>query len=284
MDIRSHKFRLVKLVCVAFILGGTLFTSICAAETIRIGGAGSGLGAMKILAESFEKSHPGIKVRIMPSLGSSGGIKALLNGALDLAISGRTLKAEELNGGAVGVEYARTPFIFVVNKNVTKVDVTTRELEIIYKGQLLKWPDGSRLRLVLRPAGDTDTRIVKSISRGMEQAVNASNSRSEMILAVTDQEAADAVAKIPGAIGGTTLTQIETEKHPVHVLSFNGIKPTLGAMIQGSYPLSKPLFFVSTAKTSPMVKQFIQFAHSAKGQAILTASGALPTTGDKKNK
>lgn len=284
MNVSSHKFRLVKLVCISFILVGTLFTSICAAEIIRIGGAGSGLGAMKILAESFEKSHPGTTIKILPSLGSSGGIKALLHGALDLAISGRVLKAEEMKEGAFAAEYARTPFVFVVNRNVKKVDVTTRELEMIYKRQLLKWPDGSRLRLVLRPTGDTDTMIVKSISREMEQAVNVSNSQSEMILAVTDQEALDAVAKIPGALGGTTLTQIETEKHPVHVLSFNGIKPTLGAMAQGSYPLAKPLFIVSTDKTSSMVKQFIQFAHSAKGRAILTASGAVPTANDKKSK
>jgi phosphate transport system substrate-binding protein len=284
MNILSSNGRSIKPLLLALIMSGTLSSAVQAGEVVRIGGAGSGLSVMKILAEAFEKTHPGTKIRVLPSLGSSGGIKALLHGALDVAISGRTLKSEESKSGAVAVECARTPFVFAVHKNVTKTDVTTRELEMIYKGQMLKWPDGTRIRLVLRPAGDTDTAIVKNISKEMEQAVKASSSRPDMIVAVTDQEAADAVARIPGAFGGTTLAQTETEDHPVKLLSFNGITPTLGALAKGSYPLAKPLCLVTAPTTSAPALQFIRFIRSPQGRAILAKYGTLPAVGDKRTK
>lgn len=284
MNMLFHNTRAMILACVALIMSSTLITPICAAEDIRIGGAGAGLGVIKNLAESFEKSHPGIEVRIMPSLGSSGGIKALLNGALDLAISGRMLKAEELDNGAVAQEFARTPFVFVTHKSVRKSDITSRELESIYNCQLLKWPDGSRIRLVLRPTGDTDTKIIKSFSREMELAVNALSTRSDMIMAITDQEAIEAVAKIPGALGGATLSQTETENNQLQILSLNGVKPTLAALSKGSYTLAKTLYMVSTAKSNHAASQFLQFIRSAKGRAIVAASGALPAAYDKGTK
>jgi phosphate transport system substrate-binding protein len=284
MNRQPWDIRFIKTLLLALLMSATLPAAVPAEDVVRVGGAGSGLGVTKILAKAFEKSHPGIKIKVLPNLGSSGGIKALLHGALDVAISGRALKAEELKDGAVAVECARTPFVFVVHNTVNKADVTTRELEMIYKGQLSKWPDGSRIRLVLRPAGDTDTVIVKNISKEMERAVKASNARPEMIVAVTDQEAADAVAKIPGAIGGATLTQIETENNSVKVLSFNGSKPTLDALAKGSYPLVKPLYLVMAPKTSAAALQFVQYARSAKGRSILATSGAMPIADDKRMK
>lgn len=251
-----------------------------AEDLIRVGGAGTGLGVVKILAGAFEKAHPGTKIKVLPNLGSSGGIKALLHGAIDVAISGRALNGEELKAGGVAVECARTPFILVVNKYVKKADMTKLEMEMIYNGQMQKWPDGTRIRLILRPEGDTDTMILRSISKGMERGVTASNSRPNMILAVTDQEAVDTVVNTPGALGASTLAQVETEKEQVKVLSFDGVRPTAAALAKGSYPLAKPIYMVSTAKTPATALQFIRFARSTKGRAILARSGAMPAAGE----
>ncbi len=284
MDREQRYITCIKALLPALILSGILSTAVQAGDDVRVGGAGSGLGVMKILAGAFEKEHPGIRVKILPSLGSSGGIKALLHGALDVAVSGRPLKGEELRDGAVSVECARTPFVFVVHKKVNKKDITTRELEMIYSGQLLKWPDGTQIRLVLRPAGDTDTLLLGKISKGMEQAVKAANARHDMIMEVTDQEAADAVSKIPGALSASTLVQIKTEKKPLKVLSFNGFTPTPDSLATGRYPLAKPLYLVTAPKTSAAALQFIRFVRSAEGRAILAKSGALPAADDTRTK
>jgi phosphate transport system substrate-binding protein len=251
-----------------------------AGEIVRVGGAGSGLGGMRLLAKAFEAGHPGTKVQVFSSLGSSGGIKALLVGSLDLAVSGRQLKGEEQKGGAVAQEYARTPFVFAVNKSVVKTDISTAELEKIYLGQLLKWPDGSMIRLVLRPDGDTDTKIIKAISPAMERAAKTAAARPGMIYAVTDQECDEALVKTPGAIGPSTLAEIGTEQREVRVLSFNGVKPTVKALVNGNYPLVKPHYLVTAPNSSPAALEFAKFAASAKGRAILGKAGnVVPSSG-----
>lgn len=274
----------IRILLPVLILSGALSTAVQAEDVVRVGGAGFGLGAVKVLAEAFEKGHPGTVIKVLPSLGSSGGIKALLHGALDVAISGRPLKGEELKDGAVSVECARTPFVFVVHEKVSKRDITTRELEMIYNGRLLKWPDGSRIRPVLRPAADTDTMIIGSISKEMEQAVKAATARRDMIMEVTDQEAADAVAKIPGALGTSTTLQIKTEILPLKVLSFNGITPTPAALDAGRYQLAKSLYLVTAQKTPAAALQFIRFVRSAQGRAILARNGAHPAPDSARKK
>lgn len=174
-----------------------------AATKIRIGGTGGALGTMQILAEAFEKKHPHVTVVIVPSLGSGGGIKAMLAGAIDLAVSSRPLKDAERTQGAIGTEYARTPFVFATAAQADVSAITTRELVSIYKGERKTWPDGRPLRLVLRPESDIDTDIVKSLSPAMSQAVNAALAREGMIVAPTDKASADTLENIPGTIGTT---------------------------------------------------------------------------------
>jgi phosphate transport system substrate-binding protein len=50
---------------------------------ITIGGTGAALGTMRVLTAEFGKSSPDIQIRIVPSLGSSGAVKAVLDGAID---------------------------------------------------------------------------------------------------------------------------------------------------------------------------------------------------------
>ena len=83
----------------------TLPGAVAAENVLKIGGTGSALGTMKLLAEAYEKSHPGIRVQILPSLSSTGGIKAAVEGAIDIGLSGRPLKEEERGKGAIQREY-----------------------------------------------------------------------------------------------------------------------------------------------------------------------------------
>lgn len=266
--------------CAALFLllaAGVQFPALATAETvIKIGGSGGALGSMKRLAETFMRSHPGVKIQVLSSLGSSGGIKALMAGALDLAVSGRPLKDDEKANGVTEIQYARTPFVFVVHYKVAKSAVTTHELEQIYGGQLPDWPDGSRIRLVIRPEGDSDTKLLRSISPAMDLAVKSAIGKAGMNFAVTDQDSIDMVAKVPGSLGGATLSQIMTERPPVKILAYNGVKPDVKAMAKGRYPLSKPLYLITMNKSAAAVREFAAFVRSPAGKRILANSGNQP--------
>lgn len=251
------------------------------AENIRIGGSGFGLGVMKILAMTYERSHPGVTIQVIPSLGSAGGIKALGQGALDIAISGRQPTVAEAGNGMVAEEIARTPFAFMANKQASTEGVTIGELERIYGGQITAWTNGVRIRPILRPESDTVTKMVRGISPAMNRAVTLAMSREGMIHAVTDQESAVLAEKTPGAFEGGTLTQVYSEKRQVKVLSFNGVKPSVRGIADGSYPLSIPLYLVMPSSITPAARKFVAYIRSGAGSAILTNNGNLVVMGKK---
>ena len=78
------------------------FSTHALADAIRIGGTGAAIGTIHLLAEAFKHAHPEHTVKILPSLGTSGGLKALQAGALDIALAARDVNAEEKSAGLSG--------------------------------------------------------------------------------------------------------------------------------------------------------------------------------------
>jgi len=257
---RIYGFALSILVITTFMLHPPAF----AGESLKIGGSGSALGVMKMLGLAFEKKHPDIKVEVLPSLGSSGGIKAVSKMVIDIGLSGRPLKSDEQNPQLEIIEYAKTPFIFIANKDVDVTTLSQKEIERLYSGDTLTWPDGKQIRLILRAAYESDTITLKSISPEISKAVDAALSRKGLVTAMTDQETADLIEKTPGAVGTSTLTLITTEKRQVKVLSYNK-----------SYPIYKSLYMVISTRPSEKVKQFLDFIKSSEGKNILAKGGCL---------
>jgi phosphate transport system substrate-binding protein len=243
------------------------------AEELKIGGTGAALATMQLMAQAYAKSHPETKITVLPSLGSGGGIKAVLSGAIQLAVSSRPLTDAEGRLGAVAVPYGRTPFVFATSTRTAVSSLTTRELVDIYAGRTDQWKDGQKIRLVLRPVGDTDSEMIKSISPEMREAKTAAEQRKGLPFAVTDQEAADAIEKLPGALGPSTLTQILSERRQLKALRLNAIEPNAKSIADGSYPLHKELSLVTGPKSPSSVQQFVAFVQSAAGREILQQTG-----------
>jgi phosphate transport system substrate-binding protein len=247
-----------------------------AQEVIQIGGTGSALGSMKALARAFEKSHGKIKVIVMPSLGSGGAIKAVSKGSLSIGVISRALTTAEMNLDIAAVDYAETPLILVVRKDNPVADMSIETLEKIYRGEMRTWPNGERVRLVVRPINDADIVLLKKISSNMSSAVDAACSRVGMLKAITDQENTNLIMKTPGAIGFSTLTQVQSEKSILKILLLNSVRPGLDTLADGSYPHAKKLSMITAKKPSPEVRQFLDFVLSMKGQAILRKTGNVP--------
>lgn len=272
-----------RLLTVCLLLAGLSILPLCpealAGETVRINGSGSGLSMLKPLIGAYRKAHPGIDIKMEKPLGSSGAIKALLAGALDIAASSKPLKSDEAAKGAIASEYGKTPLVIVTEKNVKKTNITTRELEEIYAGRTGTWPDGEKIRIILRPAADIDTTILRSLSTAMSNAIDTARSQHGMILAVTDPDASDQVSRTRGAIGATTVAGLIDEKLPLNVLSLNNVKGTPATLANGSYPLAKDIRFITTANTSREARKFLEFVYSAQGRALAAKAGIL--TSDK---
>ena len=243
------------------------------ADQIKLGGTGGALGTMRLLAGAFEASHPDTRILVLPSLGSSGGIKALLAGAIQVAVSARPLTDAEAAMGAVQLPYGRTPFVFATHTDNPVSDLSLDALVDIYAGNLKNWPDGRRIRLVLRPLGDSDSAMVRSISPAMREAKRQAEIRKGMLFAVTDQDTADNIEKIPGALGTTTVAQILSEQRAIKALRLNGVEGNPRALAEGRYPLSKQFFIVTSDPAPAQVRAFVAFVKSPQGRQILQRTG-----------
>ena len=244
-----------------------------AAQGISIGGSGTGLGTMRVLADAFARSSPGFQATVVLGLGTGGSIKALAGGAVDLAVTARPMKPDERALGIEETEYARTPFLFAVSTTSKVTAITTAELAQIYSGTLSSWPDGTPIRVVLRPASDSDTEFVRSLSPEVARGVSIAQARRGVAFAVTDQDAATDIERIAGAIGPSALALLVSEKRKLKTLKLDGVEPTAANIASGAYPYYKKMFLVTGAKTPAKVQQFIAFIRSPAGRKILADTG-----------
>lgn len=250
----------------AFLLSvglGLLTPQWVQAERVRIGGAGSAMGSMRALAEAFQKTHPDFQYELLPNAGSSGGIKAVVNGVLQIGLITRHSFAEEKANDLQVLEYGRTPLIFITNKPNVK-GLKYSEITDIYAGRLNKWPDGQPVRLVLRPLKNADTLIFAKSSPEMNAALDAAHQRKGLTVAITADEAIEIVSRVPGSLCSSTL-------------AVDGVEPTLENLKNGRYPYYKPLYLTyDAAKSTALVNRFVEFVRSPQAQGLLAKWGSAP--------
>lgn len=243
------------------------------AEEIMIGGTGAALGTMQMLADAYTKQQSDVSFKVLPSLGSGGGIKAMLANSIQVAVSARPLNAAETQAGAASFEYGSTPFVFVTPRSTKADGITTQNLVDIYAGKLNQWPDGGQIRLVMRPIGDSDSEIIKNISPAMRDAKSLAEQRKGMLFTVTDQETVESIETTPGALGPSTLALVLSEKRALKVLALDGVVPDAKSIADGTYPLFKRMYIVTGPKLSPAAQGFVKFVGSPAGRDILTQTG-----------
>lgn len=249
------------------------FPHASGASEIRLAGTGNALGTMKLIAKAYNQSHPHNKAVVFESLGSSGGIRAVSKGALEIALSSRPLTEDETQLGLRATEYARSPTVFAVRIQNKTTRITVNEIVAIYSGKLTHWPDGTLVRPVLRQPGEDHIQQLLKLTPEMEHALNLAKVRPGMPYAVTDQDAANKLESIPGGFGISTLSLILSEKRALRALALDGVEPTLENAQSGRYTLMKPFYYVLPKHPSSASLEFIGFLNSADGRAILRSNG-----------
>lgn len=257
------------LACASFASGAWAQENV-----LKIGGTGTTLATMQLLGSAFEKANPGVSVNVLSSLGSTGGIKAAIAGAIDIAVSARPLTDDERRQGAVALEYGRSPLVFAVSRTLAANSITMAELVDIYAAKMNRWPDGTAIRLILRPETDVNTISLKAMSPQMRDAVTAAGKRPGMLFALTDQETTENLAKIPGSIGPTALCEIVTDTPQLlKVLMLDGVEPSVAAIVDGSYPYYFRFYLITGQKPAVLIERFIAFVQSESGKRILIDAG-----------
>lgn len=245
------------------------------AATLRIAGTASGTAGLGLLASAYMRAHPGARVEVLPPTGSAGGIRAVIEGGADLAVSHRPPTLAERARAALDVmPYSRTPFVIAVHRDLGIERIGTAELAALYREDAPAFGNGRRARPVLHMADALDTALLRSLSPAVAAAFDHAAARCSTLDAATDAHCADLIERTPGAFGPSTLALIESEQRPLTPLAIDGFPaPTPEHVTSGAYPWSKPLLLVQAGSPAPAVGRFVDFACSAPARRLLAMAG-----------
>jgi len=242
------------------------------ADAVRLGGTGSALGTMALLAQAYRKLDPSFRLEVVPNLGSSGGVKALIAGSVQIAATSRAPKPAELAAGLHVLAYGRTPFVVATAKDGVG-GLTRAQIAALYAGRATRWADGQPVRLVLRPANDIDTELTAAMSPQIAEAVAQAMSREGMVVGMTDQDAVDAIERLPGGVGASSLAVLLSERRRARALAVDGVEPTAANLASGRYPYAKSMYLLTGAEAPAAVRAFAAFVGSEAGRRILAETG-----------
>lgn len=256
--------------------GGTDANTTSGTTTSLKGGVATG-GSTSVekviggLSEAFMEEYSGVDVTYDPT-GSGAGITGAADGTLDIGLSSRALKEEELAKGLVSTTFALDGIAVVVNSSNTVSDLSMEQVAKLATGEITNWsevggPDAPVV-LVGREAG-SGTRD------GFESIVGvADNCQYEQELTSTGAVMA-AVKANPNAFGYISLASVDDS---VKVVTIDGVAPSEETVKDGSYKIQRPFVFVTKEgeELSAQAKAFYDFALSEAAAELIKNAGAVP--------
>lgn len=247
---------------------------VAAAGVLQVGGAGPATALLALVGKPFTQ-QTGITVEVKPGLGSSGGISALAAGILDVAVVARPLSGAEAARGLVPVITIRTPFVFVTSHHAPP-SMTVREIANVYTSEKAAWPDGSPIRLILRPRSSNNNRNIVQYFVGKDDVLDRARQRAELPVTATDQDNTDMAVRLKGSLTGATYGQIILEQRDLRMIAIDGVVPSIETLASGAYRPTKLLYFVHPLQPSAAASRFIQFLRSDEGVRALREAHTLP--------
>ncbi|MGB5106987.1 MAG: phosphate ABC transporter substrate-binding protein [Candidatus Zixiibacteriota bacterium] len=262
------------------ILIGVLSVSAFAAN-ITVKGSDTMVRLGQRWAEEYMKKFP--KSVIQVSGGGSGtGIAALFNGTTDICMASRDMKPKEYQdakGKNIPLQRIAVSLdgiaIFLHKSNPVN-DLTIAQLKAIYTGELTNWKE----------VGGPDAEI---ILYGRENNSGTYGYFKEHVL--QEEDFADRCQTLPGTasvvnaitkdqngIGYGGIAWATTVKHAGVKISDStaAIHPTVDAVSNGTYPISRELYFFLRGTPTPELKDFINWTLSPEGQKVAETADYVP--------
>lgn len=259
---------------VAFAAIGVILASGPALSgTLKVGGTGAVTAVLGQLAPVFE-AETGIKLEVIPGVGTSGANSAVADGKLGLAFAGRDLRDKEKEKGLRVAARFRTPFGLVTSR-AGPDNLKRAEVVALYQADNPVWPDGMPILIALRPADESDNMIMEEFFPGMAQALQRLRKRRDLSIAATDQDNADVAERIKGSLTGATLVQIAAEHRNLRFVAIDGVPVTLENYLNGSYPYGKFLYVIVPSTISPEAQSFLSFLARPAGEALVRRAGLI---------
>jgi phosphate transport system substrate-binding protein len=274
--------RSMRIAAIALGLAAGAPAAVLAAGNITVKGSDTMVVLGQRWAEEYMKGHAGTTIQVTGG-GSGTGISALINGTTDVCESSRSMKdaekkqlAEKAGGPPVEIPVAKDGLSVYVNATNPLTEISMSQLKGIFTGKITNWKDigGPDSKIIVYSRENNSGTYVFFKEHVLENADYTPRAQNMPGTAAV----VNAVSKEKFGIGyggaayAKAIKVLKVKKED----SGQAIAPTDATIKDGSYPLSRPLFFYLRPKPVADIKAFTDWVLSAEGQAIAVKVGYFP--------
>lgn len=266
-------FNLTAIVAAAVMLCAT--TAI--AGNLVIKGSTTVLPISQLAVEAYMKANPDVSISLSGG-GSSNGIKAIIDGSTNIANASRFIKDKEValanEKGVYPVPFAVAydSIIPVVHPSNNLTDITLAQLKDIYMGKVKNFKEigGPDLKIVIcsrdTSSGTYETWEGKVMNKErVTPAAQVMASNGAIVQAISNNKY---------AIGYIGIGYINEN---VKALKVNGVEGTKESTLNGTFPISRPLFMFTNSWPTGDTLNFVNYMlHPEKGQKMVAEAGYVP--------
>ncbi|MFC2060497.1 phosphate ABC transporter substrate-binding protein [Chloroflexota bacterium] len=221
------------------------------------------------LATDFITINPEVNMTIHGS-STAEGIKAVNAGTVDISGASRDLKTDEPK--LVTHLFARDGIAIIVHPSNMVNGLSMVQIRDIFAGKITNWKlvggTDQTIHVVTREEA-TSTRTVIE-----EMIMQVDNISSNAIIKLSNEEQKGTVLENPQAIGYNPFAS--SLDGSVKALDIDGVEATKDNAKNGTYPLVRPLYFLTKAEPAGLVKAYIDHCLSDKGQKLVADLGYVP--------
>lgn len=243
-------------------------------QEIKISGSGSAYAPLEVLAAAYEEKKPNTKIVFEPSSQTSGAVRSVKDGLINIGVASRDLTLEE----SQGIQYRvilKDALVVATHENVKGVkNLNTDELKAIYTGEINNWqrlggPD-SKIIVLDRAEDEASKIILRKHYLGEDLQVT-----SKAALMLKQKHVVQTLINTPDTIGYFSLFQAIGKKLAINTLSLDGVEPTIANVKNGKYKMTRNIRIIWKAESSEASRQFIEFISSKEAVKKLKAAGYI---------
>ncbi|MEQ9620105.1 MAG: phosphate ABC transporter substrate-binding protein [Deltaproteobacteria bacterium] len=226
------------------------------------------------IGKRFESSHPRVRVDVQTG-GTSRGISDTRQGIADIGMISRALHSEESDLLAFPV--ARDGISVIVHKDNPVTQLSDLQIKGIYTGEITDWSEIGGEKAPITVVNKAEGRATLELFLKYFGLKN-SDIKARVIIGDNEQ-GIKTVAGNPSSIGYVSIGTAEYDESigvPIKLLPVGGTEATLENVQNGSFPLSRPLNFITKSKPRGLSGQFIEFARSEAVHDIIKEQYFVP--------
>ena len=246
------------------------------AGDLMLNGSTTVLPVAQKATEVFAKTNPEAHIALSGG-GSGNGVKALIDGLTNIAMSSRDIKSSEVKlAEQRGVNPFRTAvavdaIVPVVNNANTVKDLTQDQLKAVFEGKIRNWKDvGGKDAPIVVVSRDSSSGTFETWE---SLVMKGARITPRALLQTSNGTVVQTVSKNVNAIGYIGIGYLDNQ---TKALTLGGKKATAETAKSKQWPLSRELYFFTNGQPAGDAKAFTDFVTSAAGQKIVQETGFVP--------